>query len=80
MADKLQALDKTYTWDLFNLPHGKFDAGCKRVCKNKTKAVGTVERYKAWLVAKDFIREYEIDHDETFASVACLASIQSFLL
>uniref|UniRef100_A0A2N9GMX8 Reverse transcriptase Ty1/copia-type domain-containing protein n=1 Tax=Fagus sylvatica TaxID=28930 RepID=A0A2N9GMX8_FAGSY len=67
MADELDALHKTHTWDMTTLPPGKSAVGCKWVYKIKTRADGSVERYKARLVARGFTQEYGIDYEETFA-------------
>jgi hypothetical protein len=72
MKKEFDALLKTCTWDLVDLPVGKFAIGCKWVYKIKTQFDGTVDRYKARLVAKGFTQEYGIDYEETFASVARL--------
>ena len=69
MKEELDALHKTGTWDLVDLPFGKFVIGCKWIYKIKTRSDGTVDRYKAPLVAKGFTQEYEIDYEETFAHV-----------
>ena len=49
--------------------------GKKWVFTVKYKANGTVERYKAYLVAKGFTQTYSIDYTETFASMAKLNTI-----
>ena len=79
MSDELDALSKTHTWDLVDLPSGKFAVECKWVYKIKTHADGSVERYKARLVAKGFAQEYGIDYEETCAPVARLTSVRSLL-
>ena len=79
MADELDALHKTHTWDMITLPSGKSAVGCKWVYKIKTQADGFVERYKSRLVARRFTQEYGIDYKETFAPVARLTSVRSLL-
>ena len=70
MKEELDALHKTGTWDLVDLPSGKYVIGCKWVYKIKTQSYGTIDRYKACLVARGFTQEYEIDYEETFTPVA----------
>ena len=53
--------------------------GCKWIYKIKTRSDGSIERYKTRLVAKGFTQEYEIDYEETFASVARISSIRALL-
>uniref|UniRef100_A0A2N9HCR8 Reverse transcriptase Ty1/copia-type domain-containing protein n=1 Tax=Fagus sylvatica TaxID=28930 RepID=A0A2N9HCR8_FAGSY len=79
MTDELDALHKTHTWDMTTLPPGKSAVGCKWVYKFKTRADGSVERYKALLVARGSTQEYGIDYEETFAPVARLTSVRSLL-
>ena len=57
MADELRALASNKTWSICSLPLGKHPIGCKWVYKIKFKADGTVERHKAWLVAKGFTQQ-----------------------
>ena len=53
--------------------------GCKWIYKIKIRSDGSIERYKARLVAKCFTQEYEIDYEETFALVARISSVCALL-
>ena len=79
MKEELNALHKTGTWDLVDLPSGKSAIGYKWVYKIKTLFDGTVDRSKARLVVKGFTQEYEIDYDDTFAHVARLSYVRTLI-
>ena len=79
MKEELDALHKTRTWDMVDLPSGKSAIGCKWVYKIKTRSDGTVDRYKGRLVAKGFTQDYEIDYEETFSPMARLSSIRTLI-
>jgi predicted metal-dependent hydrolase len=51
MQEERKALHKNKTWDLVKLPNEKKVVGCQWVFTIKHKADGSVERYKARLVA-----------------------------
>jgi hypothetical protein len=80
MKEELDALHKNNTWDLVDLPPGKSVVGCKWVYKIKTCFNGTIDRYKAQLVAKGFTQEYGVDYEETFALVSRLSSVRALLV
>ena len=79
MKEELDALTKNHTWDLVTLPLRQSVVGCKWTYKIKTHFDGSIERYKACLVAKGFTQEYGIDYEETFAPIACISSVRAFL-
>jgi hypothetical protein len=57
MAEEIQALEKTHTWDLFDLSTSKIPIVCKWVYKIKTHSNRTVERHNARIVAKGYTQE-----------------------
>ena len=79
IADELNALHKTHTWDKTALPPSKSVVGCKWLYKIKTRADGSIKRYKARLVARGFTQEYGIDYEETFALITRLTFVRSLL-
>ncbi|CAI9757745.1 unnamed protein product [Fraxinus pennsylvanica] len=52
VLEEMQAREKNNTWDVVELSRGKRLVGCKWVFSVKYKADGTVERFKARLIAK----------------------------
>lgn len=79
MFEEMEALRKNDMWDMVKLPRNKKIVGCKWVLTVKSKANGTVEKYKARLVAEGFTQTHGIDYHETFAPVAKINSIQVLL-
>ena len=80
MKKELDALSKNHTWVLVTLPPRKSVVGCKWIYKIKTHSDGSIEHYKACLVAKGFTQEYGIDYEETFTLVARISSVCALLV
>jgi len=79
MNAELQALAANNTWHLTKLPPGKVAIGCRWVYQIKHKADGTVERYKARLVAQGYTQQEGVDFFDTFSPVAKLTTMRLLL-
>ena len=79
MKDELSSMDKNSMWELVDLPPSCKAIGNKWVLKVKCKADGSIDKYKACLVAKGFTQQEGIDYDETFSLVVRVASIRLIL-
>ena len=77
---EIRSIKTNEVWELVKLPKGKKTIGCKWVYKQKVGVDGSVERYKACLVAKDYSQQYGLDYDETFSPEAKFESLQTLLL
>jgi len=53
--------------------------GCKWVFKTKLDAEGQIERYKARLVAQEFLQISGVDFNETFVLVTRYQTLQTLL-
>ena len=80
MSEEIAALERTSTWDLVPLPARVTPITCKWVYKIKTRSDGSLERYKARLVARGFQQEHGRDYDETFALVAHMTIVRTLLV
>ncbi|GJT23079.1 retrovirus-related pol polyprotein from transposon TNT 1-94 [Tanacetum coccineum] len=79
MKAEIDALESNGTWELVTLPPGKKAIGCKWVYKTKYNSDSTVERHKARLVIYRNKQREGIDYKETFAPVAKMVTVRTFL-
>ncbi|BBN67388.1 hypothetical protein Prudu_63S000500 [Prunus dulcis] len=61
--DEFQSIIQNNTWMLTNLPAGNKVIGCKWVFRKKLKPDGSIDKYKAILVAKDGILNGDLDEE-----------------
>ena len=69
MATEIESLRANDVWDLVELPKDRKTVGSKWVFKLKVAADGSIDRYKARLVAQGFSQKFGVDYDEIFCPV-----------
>ncbi|MCO5579984.1 hypothetical protein L7F22_033851 [Adiantum nelumboides] len=74
IATELDALDANQIWVLVPRPANTNVVSCKWFLKKKFNPNGTVDKYKARLVARGFSQRQGIDYNETYSPVLCMAS------
>ena len=79
ILEEIGALEKNRTWEVVERLKDKAVVGCKWVFTVKCKANGTIERYKARLIAKGYTQTYGVDYQEMFAPVAKINMVRVLL-
>lgn len=79
MDEELRALEENHTWDVVPCPSNVKAIGCKWVYSIKLCSDGTLDRYKAWLVALGNQQEYGVYYEETFTLVAKMTIVRMII-
>ena len=79
MAKEYASIMKNDVWEVVPRPEGKSVVTSRWLYKNKNAADGSIEKYKARFVAREFSQVEGVDYDETFALVARYTSIRSII-
>jgi hypothetical protein len=79
MATEFNALLKNCTWTLVPPQPSMNIVGCKWVFRIKRRADGSVDRYKAHLVAKSFHQQSRLDYAKTYGPVIKPVTIRTIL-
>jgi hypothetical protein len=69
-----------HTWELIELPPKIKPIGYKWIFKRKLKPDGTIDKYKARLVAKDYRQKQNVDYFDTYSPVTRIASIYKLVM
>ncbi|KAL0416728.1 UNVERIFIED_CONTAM: putative mitochondrial protein [Sesamum latifolium] len=75
VKSEMDSIISNLTWVLVDLPSGYTTIGCKWIFKKKLRPDGSVDKFKARLVAKSFKQKEEIDYFDTYSLVARLTTI-----
>lgn len=79
MEEEYSALMKTETWSLQPKPPDANVVGCKWVYRIKRRPDGTIDRYKARLVALGYRQREGVDYSDTFSLVVKPTTIRLIL-
>ncbi len=75
MDCEMATLEHAGTWQTVQCLHNKNVVGSKWVFHIKHKADGSIDKYKACLVAQGFTQIYGVDYFDTYSPVTKLSSI-----
>jgi hypothetical protein len=76
MCDEIKALRSNHTWSLVPFHPSMNVVGSRWVYRIKRRVDGSIDRYKARLVARGFTQQEGIDYSETFSPVIRQATVR----
>ena len=79
MQEEIVTLEANHTWDIEPCPPTIVPLGCKWVYSVEVRSDGSLDRYKAQLVALGNNQEYGVNYEETFAPMAKMTTICTIL-
>ena len=79
MNSKIAVLEHNHIWSLVPLPPCQKAIGCRWLYKIKYNSDGSIECYKARLVAKRYTQVEGIDYKETFSPTTTLTTLRCLL-
>eukprot|EP00253_Pinus_taeda_P002193 PITA_02193 len=79
MVEEYNSIMVNDVWEVVPRPQDRSVIGSRWLYKVKHTADGSVEKYKAMVVAKGFVQKEGIDYEETFAPIAKYTSIRSVI-